>query len=125
MPRFCEVGYSATLPRAQGHNFKINLLWGKVVAVEGSECNIKRHTDKKLSSHCITNVFFTTFHSILTSDNASAAPLYPESDHEAIDLKRPCAQLLRRIPTCRVIQPGFFCSFLQHGVPPSCLCCSI
>ena len=33
----CEVGYSATLARAQGHNFKGYLHWGKVLAVEGSE----------------------------------------------------------------------------------------
>ena len=38
MPEFCAVGYSATLARAQGHNFKG---WGKVIAVEGSECTIK------------------------------------------------------------------------------------
>ena len=33
VPEFCELGYSATLTRAKGHNFKG---WGKVLAVEGS-----------------------------------------------------------------------------------------
>jgi len=37
--------------------------------------------------------------------------------------KRPCTQLHRRIPRRRVMQPGFFCSFLlQCNVPPTCLC---
>ena len=84
MPEFCEVGYSATLARAQGHNFKG---WGKVFAVEGSECTIKWHTEKKPSSNSITDVFLTAFHSIPSSDSASEAPLYPESDHEATDPK--------------------------------------
>ena len=34
----CKVRYSATLARAQGHNFKG---WGKVLVVEGSKCTIK------------------------------------------------------------------------------------
>ena len=87
MPKFCEVGYSATLARAQGHNFKGYLHWGKVLTVEGSECTIKWQTYKKPSSHSITNVFLTAFHSIPSSDIASKAPLYPESDHEATDPK--------------------------------------
>uniref|UniRef100_A0A7S4GGQ3 Uncharacterized protein n=1 Tax=Eutreptiella gymnastica TaxID=73025 RepID=A0A7S4GGQ3_9EUGL len=66
--------------RAQGHNFKG---WGKVLAVEGSECTIKWQTEKKASSHSITDVFLTAFHSIPSSDSASEAPLYPDSDHEA------------------------------------------
>ena len=36
MPEFCELGYSATLARAQGHNFKGYLHWGKVLAVESA-----------------------------------------------------------------------------------------
>ena len=80
MPEFCEVGYSATLARAQGHNFKGR---GTLLAVEGSECTIKWQTEKKLSSHSITDVFLTAFHTIPSSDSASEAPLYPESDHEA------------------------------------------
>ena len=87
MPEFCEVGYSATLARAQGHNFKGYLHWGKVLVVEGSECTIKWQTDKKPSSHSITDVFLTAFHSIPSLDSASEAPLYPESDHEATDPK--------------------------------------
>ena len=87
MPEFCEVGYSATLARAQGHNFKGYLHWGKVLVVEGSECTIKWQTEKKPSSHSITDVFLTAFHSIPSSDSASEAPLYPESDHEATDQK--------------------------------------
>ena len=74
MPEFCEVGYSATLARAHGHNFKG---WGKVLAVEGSECTIKWQTEKKASSHSITDVFLTAFHSIPSSNSASEAPLYP------------------------------------------------
>ena len=46
-----KVGYSATLARAQGHNFKGG---DKVLVVEGSECTIKWHTEKKPSSHSIT-----------------------------------------------------------------------
>ena len=84
MPEFCEVGYSATLARAQGRNFKG---WGKVLAVEGYECTIKWQTEKKPSSHSITDVFLTAFHSIPSSDSASEAPLYLESDHEATDPK--------------------------------------
>ena len=65
------------------------LHWGKVLAVEGSECTIKWQTDKKPSSHSIADVFLTeaaawaAFHSIPSSDSASEAPLYPDSDHEA------------------------------------------
>ena len=69
------------------------LHWGKVLAVEGSECMIKWQTDKKPSSHSIADVFLTeagawaAFHSIPSSDSASEAPLYPDSDHEATDPK--------------------------------------
>ena len=84
MSEFCEAGYSATLARAQGHNFKGG---DKVLAVEGSECTIKWQTDKKPSSHSITDVFLAAFHSIPSSDSASEAPLYLESDHEATDPK--------------------------------------
>ena len=65
------------------------LHWGKVLAVEGSECTIKWHTDKKPSSHSIADVVLTeaaawaAFHSIPSCDSASEAPLYPDSDHEA------------------------------------------
>ena len=38
MPRFCEIGYLATLATAQRHNFKG---WGKVLAMESFECTIK------------------------------------------------------------------------------------
>ena len=63
--------------------------WGKVLAVEGSECSIKWQTDKKPSSHSIADVFLTeatawaAFHSNPSSDSASEAPLYPDPDHEA------------------------------------------
>ena len=87
MPEFCEVGYSATLARAQGRNFKGYLHWGKVLAVEGSGCTIKWQTDKKPSSHSFTDVFLTAFHSIPSSDSTSEAPLYPESDHKVTDPK--------------------------------------
>ena len=122
MPEFCEVGYSATLARAQGHNFKG---WGKVLAVEGSECTIKWQTEKKASSHSITDVFLTAFRSIPSSDSASEAPLYLESEHEATDpkTKRPYAQLPSRIPRRRVIQPSFFCSFLLKYHVPAVLQC--
>ena len=30
VPEFCEVGYSATVARAQGHNFKGYLHWGQI-----------------------------------------------------------------------------------------------
>ena len=78
MSEFCEAGYSATLARAQGHNFKGG---DKVLAVEGSECTIKWQTEKK--AHSITDVFLTALHSIPSSDSASEAPLYLESEHEA------------------------------------------
>ena len=42
MSEFCEAGYSATLARAQGHNFKGG---DKVLAVVGSECTIKSQTE--------------------------------------------------------------------------------
>ena len=87
MPEFCEVRCSATLARAQGHNFKGYLHWGRVLAVQGSECTFKWQTEKKPSSHSITDVFLTAFHSIPSSDSASEAPLYPESDHETTDPK--------------------------------------
>ena len=44
-------------------------------------------TEKKASSHFITDVFLTAFHSIPSSDSASEAPLYLESEHEATDKK--------------------------------------
>ena len=83
----CEVGYTTTWARAQGHNFKGHLHWSKVLALEGSECTMKWQTNKKPRSDSITGVFLTAFHSIPSSDSASEAPLYPESDHEATDLK--------------------------------------
>ena len=87
MPEFCEVGYSATLARAHGYNFKSYLHWDKVLAVEGSECTIKWQTEKKPSSDSITDVFLTVFDGIPSSDSASKAPLYLEFDHEATDPK--------------------------------------
>ena len=36
MPGFCEVGYSAMLARAQGHDFKGYLHSAQVLAMEGS-----------------------------------------------------------------------------------------
>ena len=39
------------------------------------------------SSHSITDVFLTAFHSIPSLDSASEAPLYLESEHEATDPK--------------------------------------
>ena len=76
MSEFCEAGSSATLARAQGHNFKGG---DKVLAVEGSECTIKWQKEKKASSHSITDVFLTALHSIPSSDSASEAPLCLES----------------------------------------------
>ena len=35
------------------------LHWGKVLAVEGSECTVKWQTDKKPSSHSIADVYLT------------------------------------------------------------------
>ena len=123
MSEFCEAGYSATLARAQGHNFKGG---DKVLAVEGSECTIKWQTEKKASSHSITDVFLTALHSIRSSDSASEAPLHLESEHEATDPKSPYAQLPSTKPKHRVIQPSFFCSFLlKYHVPLSWLCCRI
>ena len=55
--------------------------------MEGSECTIKWQTEKKASSHSITDVFLTALHSIPSSDSASEAPLYLESEHEATDPK--------------------------------------
>ena len=108
MPEFCEVGYSATLARTQRHSLKG---WGKVFAVEGSECMIKWQTKKKPGSHSIADLFLIDFHRFSNSDNASEAALYPEFAHEATDPRRPCAQPLSRIPRRRAIQPSFFCSF--------------
>ena len=48
---------------------------------------IKWQTEKKASSHSITHVFLTAFHSIPSSDSTSEAPLYLEYEHEAIDPK--------------------------------------
>ena len=126
MPEFCEVGYSATLARAQGHNFKGYLHWGKVLAVEGSECTIKWQTEKKPSSHSITDVFLTAFHSIPSSDSASRPLCIRSLTTKLLTQKHPYAQLLSRIPRRRVIQPSFFSSFLlQYNVPSTCLCCSV
>ena len=80
----CKVGYSFTLAKAQGHNFKD---WGKVLVVEGSECTIKWQTKKKLGSHFIRDVFLIAFHSIPSSHSASEAFLYLEPGHEAADPK--------------------------------------
>ena len=61
--------------------------------MEGSECTIKWQTDMTPSSHSIADLFLTeaavwaAFHSIPSSDSASEAPLYPDSDHEATDPK--------------------------------------
>ena len=55
--------------------------------MEGSECTIKWQTEKKGSSHSITDVLLTAFHSILSSDSALEAALYLESEHEATDPK--------------------------------------
>ena len=85
LSEFCEVGYSATLARAQGHDF---MGGDKVLAVEGSECTIKWQTERKASSHSITDVFPTALHSIPSSDSASEAPLYLESEHEGTDPKK-------------------------------------
>ena len=84
LPEFCEVGYRTTLAKAQGHNFKD---WGDMLALEGFECTIKGLTETKPSSHSITDVFLTAFHSIPSLDSASEAPLYLESNHEATDPK--------------------------------------
>ena len=84
MLQFCEVRYSATWARAKGHGFKG---WGKVSAVQGSECTIKWHTENKPHSHYITDVFLSAFHSIPSSDSALEALLYPESDHQATEPK--------------------------------------
>ena len=48
---------------------------------------MKWPTENQPSSHSITYVFLTAFHSIPSSDSASQAPLYLESDHEATDPK--------------------------------------
>ena len=106
---------------ASFHDFNDSLHWGKVLTVEGSECMIKWQTEKKPISHSIVDVFLTAFHSIPISDSASEAFLYLEFDHEATDPKTQGAQLLRRIPRRRVIQPGFFCSFtLQYNCNTTC-----
>ena len=76
--------------------------------MEGSKCTIKWRTDKKPSSHSIADVFLTeaaawvAFHSIRTSDSASEAPLYPDSNHKATDPKtseRSAAQVNTQLGT--------------------------
>ena len=52
MRTFCEVGYSATLGRAGGHNFRGYVHWCKVLVVEGSECRIKWQIERP-HSHSI------------------------------------------------------------------------
>ena len=86
MPGFHQVAYSATLARAQGPRLKG---WGKVFPVESYECTIKWRTETKLSSHSITNVLVTAFHSIPSSDSTCEGFLYLESGHEADDPKMP------------------------------------
>ena len=58
IPEFCEVGYSATLARAQGHNFKG---WGKVLAVEGSEVHDqvadRKETQFPFYYRCVSDCF--------------------------------------------------------------------
>ena len=122
MSEFCEAGYSATLARAQGHNFKG---WDNVLAVEGSECTIKWQTKKKASSHSITDVFLTALHSI-PRWIVHLRPLCIWSlSTKLLTQKRPYAQLPSRIPKHRVIQPSFFCSFLlKYRVPLTWLCYS-
>ena len=84
MSEFCKAGYSATLAKAQGHNVKH---WDEVLALEGCECTINRQKEKKARSHSITDVFLSALHSIPSSDSASEAPLYLESEQKATDPK--------------------------------------
>ena len=90
--------------------------WGKVLAVEGSECMIKWQTDKKPSSHSITDVFLTeaaardAFGSIASSDSASEPPFSLCIQSLTLKLlthKCPYAQLHRRLLSqghCEVVK---------------------
>ena len=96
MTGFCEVGYSTTLAKAKGDDFKV---WGKVIVVEGSECTIKWQTEMKSCSHYIIDVFLTAFHTIPSPDSASKARLYPESDHKTYSPKNvPTLRCLAKYP---------------------------
>ena len=86
MPALCEVGYTATLATTQGHNFKVR---GKVLAVEGSECMITWHAEKKPSSLPPSGVRLTAFLCIPSSDSASEAPLYLKPERAATNPKTP------------------------------------
>ena len=79
------------------------LHWGKVLAVEGSECTIKWQTDKKPSSYSIADVFLTeaaawaAFHSIACQVLiVHQRPLCIQTPTTKLQAqKRPCAQLHR------------------------------
>ena len=76
---------------------------------------IKWQTHKKPSSHSIADVFPTeaaawaAFDSIASSNSASQAPLYPESDHKATDpqtslrLAAQEASQPRTLPSCEIL----------------------
>ena len=55
--------------------------------MEGCDCTIKWQTERKPSSHFITDVFLAAFQSIPSSDSTSEALFYPQSVHKGIDPK--------------------------------------
>ena len=91
MPELCEVGYSATLARAQGHIFKGT--YSRVICI-GVRCSQWRALSARSSGRQIRNpvpillqmcflLLFITFQVRIVHQR----PLYPESDHEATDPK--------------------------------------
>ena len=104
----CAVHQSSQCPRngiAQPQRATKCVLCSRTTCVQGTRvicigvrcsrwragCAIKWQTDKKPSSHSIADVFpaeaaaWAAFDSIASSDSASEALLYPESDHKATD----------------------------------------
>ena len=96
-----------------------------MLALDGSECTIKWKTQKKASSHSITDVFPTALHSIPSLDSASQALLYLESEHEATDPKtslRSAAQHNTQTKLFLLVQPpphgGLLIGGAGNGAPP-------
>ena len=124
----CKVGYSATLARAHVHNYiysenRVGVRCSQWRALSArSSGRQKRNPVPILLQMCFLLPFIAFQVRIVHQ-----RPLCIRSlTTKLLTQKRPYAQLLSRIPRRRVIQPGFFCSFLlQYNVPPTWLCCSV
>ena len=75
MGDFSEVGYSASLATACRDDFKGYLHWGKVLAIEVSECTIKWQIKKEPSSILLQMCILLLFIALQHWDRTLEAPL--------------------------------------------------